>query len=78
MAGDQKDRGAEDDRGAKDEIAQGMSEAGKDAAAKAGKKGGEGGKVEVGSDEVTEGMSKSGSGAATSGTGTGGKGGGSR
>jgi hypothetical protein len=42
MAGDQKDRGAEDDRGAKDEIAQGMSEAGKDAAAKAGKKGGGG------------------------------------
>jgi hypothetical protein len=29
MAGDEKDRGAEDDQGAKDEIAQGMSEAGK-------------------------------------------------
>jgi hypothetical protein len=50
------------DRGAKDEIKKGMSEAGKDAAVKTRKKGGKG---TSGSDQITKGMSKAGSGSAT-------------
>lgn len=64
MAGNKKDRGA------KDEITQGMSQAGKDAATKAGKKE-KGGKRGAGSDKVTRGMSKSGPGAGIGGTGGG-------
>ena len=50
------------DRGAKDEIKKGMSEAGKDAAVKTRK---EGGKGTSGSDQISEGMSEAGSGSAT-------------
>jgi hypothetical protein len=50
------------DRGAKDEIKKGMSEAGKDAAVKTRKKGGKG---TSGSDQISEGMSEAGSGSAT-------------
>jgi hypothetical protein len=45
-------------QGAKDKMKKGMSEAGKDAAPKAGK----GGKGASGSDQITKGMAKSGSG----------------
>ena len=54
------------DQSAKDEIAKGMAESGKDAAPTPGKKGGTG---PAGSDEVTQGMSESGSGAPTGGEG---------
>src|SRR4051812_42726144 len=53
------------DEGAKDEIAKGMSEAGKDAAPKGGQGAG-------GSDEIATGMSEAGSGAPTDAEGSGG------
>ena len=61
--------GRKSDQDSKDEIAKGMSEAGKDAAAKPRRRG----KGVSGADEIAKGVSEAGSGAATGTEGTSGR-----